>query len=168
MERNDYTIEMMLHPDRYELNGAGDAINKVSQAYDTLSNVLKKTLFEQILSQTGRENDQPNQNSQEWESRQQLVKLPMWLRFLLSIQSCGYILFLILLLLSCYLSPCFSSSSTPCLLFLVCRYLISSAYFSLRKTPKRKNGSVERFQRRKRKLMTVCSLMFNNLQKDFK
>lgn len=101
MKKNYYTLARMLHPDRCQLDGAGDAMTSISQAYDTLSNVLKKTLYDQFLSQTGGDNDEPNQTYQEWESRQEPVKIPKWLSFLLGIRGCGYIivfLFIILLL----------------------------------------------------------------------
>lgn len=99
MKKNYYALARMLHPDRCQLEGAGDAMTSVSQAYDTLSNVLKKTLYDQFLSQTGGDEDHPNQTYQEWESRQQPVEIPKWLRFLLDIKGCGYILVMLLLVI---------------------------------------------------------------------
>lgn len=99
MKKNYYTLARILHPDRCQLEGAGDAMTCVSQAYDTLSNVLKKTLYDQFLSQTGGEADHPNQTYQEWESRQQPVELPKWLSFLLGIRGCGYVLVIIMILI---------------------------------------------------------------------
>lgn len=99
MKKNYYTLARILHPDRCQLDGAGDAMTCVSQAYDALSNVLKKTLYDQFLSQTGGEADHPNQTYQEWESRQQPVELPKWLNFLLGIRGCGYVLVIIMALI---------------------------------------------------------------------
>lgn len=96
MKKNYYTLARILHPDRCQLDGSGDAMTSVSQAYDTLSNVLKKTLYDQFLSQTNGEADHPNQTYQEWESRQHPVELPKWLSFLLSIRGCGYILLFVM------------------------------------------------------------------------
>lgn len=95
MKKNYYTLARILHPDRCQLAGAGEAMTSVSQAYDTLSNVLKKTLYDQFLSQTGGDDEQPNQTYQEWESRQQPVEIPKWLAFLLGIRGCGYFLLLV-------------------------------------------------------------------------
>lgn len=91
MKKNYYTLARMLHPDRCQLEGAGEAMTSVSLAYDTLSNVLKKTLYDQFLQQTGGEQDEPNQTYQEWESRQQPVEIPRWLSFVLGIRGCGYV-----------------------------------------------------------------------------
>lgn len=98
MKKNYYTLARMLHPDRCQLEGAGDAMMTVSQAYDTLSNKLKKTLYDQFLSQTGGDSERPNQTYQEWESQQEPMELPKWLLFLLSIKGCGYFLFFIFVL----------------------------------------------------------------------
>lgn len=92
LKKNYYTLARMLHPDKCQLDGAEDAMTAVSQAYDTLTNVVKKTLYDQFLSQTGADNEHPNQTYQEWESRQQPVQLPKWLSFLLEIKGCGWIL----------------------------------------------------------------------------
>lgn len=99
MKKNYYLLARMLHPDRCQLDGASDAMTSVSQAYDTLSNLLKKTLYDQFLSQTGGDADQPNQTYQEWESRQQPTPLPKWLNFLLGIKGCGYVLVSIMAIL---------------------------------------------------------------------
>lgn len=92
MKKNYYTLARMLHPDKCQLAGGEDAMTSVSQAYDTLTNVVKKTLYDQFLSQTGDDSQHPNQTYQEWESRQQPVELPKWLNHLLSIKGCQWIL----------------------------------------------------------------------------
>eukprot|EP00177_Eucheuma_denticulatum_P004473 GFKZ01008134.1.p1 GENE.GFKZ01008134.1~~GFKZ01008134.1.p1 ORF type:complete len:354 (+),score=74.21 GFKZ01008134.1:536-1597(+) len=97
LKKNYYTLARMLHPDKCQLDGAEDAMTSVSQAYDTLTNVVKKTLYDQFLSQTGGDGDHPNQTYQEWESRQQPVELPKWLAALLSIKGCGWILALVVI-----------------------------------------------------------------------
>ncbi|PXF45756.1 Hsp70-Hsp90 organizing protein 1 [Gracilariopsis chorda] len=101
MKKNYYTLARMLHPDKCQLPGAEDAMTSVSQAYDTLTNVVKRTLYDQFLSQTGDDAEHPNQTYQEWESRQQPVELPKWLNFLLSIKGCAWVLpILIIIILS--------------------------------------------------------------------
>lgn len=96
MKKNYYSLARMLHPDKCQLDGAKDAMTSVSQAYDTLTNVVKKTLYDQFLSQTGADTENPNQTYQEWESRQQPVELPKWLAVLLGIRGCGWILAIII------------------------------------------------------------------------
>lgn len=96
LKKNYYTLARMLHPDKCQLEGADNAMTAVSQAYDTLTNIVKKTLYDQFLSQTGVDNEQPNQTYQEWESRQQPVQLPKWLSVLLEIKGCGYVLALLI------------------------------------------------------------------------
>lgn len=98
MKKNYHTLARMLHPDKCRLPGAEDAMTSVSQAYDTLTNVVKRTLYDQFLSQTGDDSEHPNQTYQEWESRQQPVELPKWLNFLLNIKGCALILPLIVFL----------------------------------------------------------------------
>lgn len=121
LKKNYYTLARMLHPDKCQLDGAEDAMTKVSQAYDTLTNVVKKTLYDQFLSQTGADNDQPNQTYQEWESRQQPVQLPKWLSVLLEIKGCGWILailiFIVLLPLVIVLVVIYLVISILCLPF---------------------------------------------------
>lgn len=99
LKKNYYTLARMLHPDKCQLEGAEDAMTSVSQAYDTLTNRLKKTLYDQFLSQTAEDADRPNQTYQEWESRQQPVDIPRWLSVLLEIKGCGWILFLLVMIL---------------------------------------------------------------------
>lgn len=96
MKKNYYTLARMLHPDKCQLPGAEEAMTSVSQAYDTLTNVVKKTLYDQFLSQTGADSENPNQTYQEWESRQQPVELPKWLNVLLGIRGCGWILAIVI------------------------------------------------------------------------
>lgn len=99
LKKNYYTLARILHPDRCQLKDAGDAMTAVSQAYDTLSNKLKKTLYDQFLTQTGGDSERPNQTYQEWESHQEPMEVPKWLLFLLSIKGCGYFLaFLVFIL----------------------------------------------------------------------
>lgn len=95
MKKNYYKLAKLLHPDRCQLEGAGEAMTSVSQAYDTLQHVLKRTLYDQFLQQTGGEEDAPNQTYQEWESKQQPVEIPKWLSFILGIRGCGFILLII-------------------------------------------------------------------------
>lgn len=99
MKKNYYTLARMLHPDKCQLPGAEDAMTAVSQAYDTLTNVVKKTLYDQFLSQTGADSEHPNQTYQEWESRQQPVELPKWLSVLLGIKGCGWILAILIFII---------------------------------------------------------------------
>lgn len=113
MKKNYYALARMLHPDKCQLEGADNAMTSVSQAYDTLTNVLKKTLYDQFLSQTGDDAEHPNQTYQEWESRQQPVEMPKWLNVLLGIKGCGWILAILVMLVL-----------TPILLLLILVYII--------------------------------------------
>lgn len=100
LKKNYYTLARILHPDRCQLKDAGDAMTSVSQAYDTLSNKLKKTLYDQFLTQTGGESERPNQTYQEWESQQEPMKLPKWLLFLLGIKGCGYVVLILIAIIT--------------------------------------------------------------------
>lgn len=100
LKKNYYTLARILHPDRCQLKDAGDAMTSVSQAYDTLSNKLKKTLYDQFLTQTGGESERPNQTYQEWESQQEPMKLPKWLLFLLGIKGCGYVVLVLIAIIT--------------------------------------------------------------------
>lgn len=99
MKKHYYTLARMLHPDKCQLEGADDAMTTVSTAYDTLTNMIKKTLYDQFLSQTGDGAEKPNQTYQEWESAQEPVQLPSWLSFLLGIKGCGWIIAIVIVAL---------------------------------------------------------------------
>lgn len=97
LKKNYYTLARMLHPDKCQLPGAEDAMTSVSLAYDTLTNVIKKTLYDQYMSQSA-ENSK-DQTYAEWEASQQPMELPKWLNVLLGIKGCGWFLAVIITLL---------------------------------------------------------------------
>ncbi len=97
LKKNYYTLARMLHPDKCQLPGAEDAMTSVSLAYDTLTNVIKKTLYDQYMSQSA-ENSK-DQTYAEWEASQQPMELPKWLNVLLGIKGCGWFLAFIITLL---------------------------------------------------------------------
>lgn len=103
LKKNYYALARMLHPDKCQLPGAEDAMTSVSLAYDTLTNVIKKTLYDQYMQQTSEgveENGGKDQTYAEWEASQQPMELPKWLSVLLGIKGCGWILaFLITIIL---------------------------------------------------------------------
>lgn len=66
MEKNYYTLEHILNLDWCQLDGYNDTMTSLSQVYEKLSNVLKKTLYDMFLSQTNGEADHPKQTYQEW------------------------------------------------------------------------------------------------------
>lgn len=102
LKKNYYTLARILHPDKCQLPGAEDAMTDVSLAYDTLTNVIKKTLYDQYMSQTGEgegEGDNKPQTYAEWEARQQPMELPKWLAVLLSTKRCGWFLAVIIALI---------------------------------------------------------------------
>lgn len=93
LKKNYYTLARMLHPDKCQLPGAEDAMTSVSLAYDTLTNVIKKTLYDQYMTQQQAEGgDGKEQTYAEWEASQQPMELPKWLSVLLGIKGCGWIL----------------------------------------------------------------------------
>lgn len=93
MKKNYHTLARMLHPDKCQIEGADNAMKEVVQAYGTLTNPIKKTLYDQYMkerrdSQAGGE----EQTYAEWEARQQPVNMPKWLRVLLGIKGCGWVI----------------------------------------------------------------------------
>eukprot|EP00178_Gracilaria_changii_P027294 TRINITY_DN859_c0_g1_i1.p1 TRINITY_DN859_c0_g1~~TRINITY_DN859_c0_g1_i1.p1 ORF type:complete len:160 (-),score=26.36 TRINITY_DN859_c0_g1_i1:1105-1584(-) len=148
MKKNYYTLARMLHPDKCQLPGAEDAMTSVSQAYDTLTNVVKKTLYDQFLSQTGDDAEHPNQTYQEWESRQQPVELPRWLNFLLSIKGCAWILPIIILIMMLpiiiILVVLFVVLQLLCLPFkLIMRFCFPEKYAQMREEHEREIAKME-------------------------
>lgn len=102
LKKNYYTLARILHPDKCQLPGAENAMTDVSLAYDTLTNVIKKTLYDQYMSQTGEgegEGGDKPQTYAEWEARQQPTELPKWLAVLLSTKRCGWFLALVIALI---------------------------------------------------------------------
>lgn len=98
LKKNYYTLARILHPDKCQLPGAEDAMTDVSLAYDTLSNVIKKTLYDQYMQQTG-EGDDKEQTYAEWEAKQQPMEIPKWLNVLLGIKGCGWILAILIVII---------------------------------------------------------------------
>ncbi|KAI0558117.1 Chaperone J-domain containing protein [Gracilaria domingensis] len=148
MKKNYYTLARMLHPDKCQLPGAEDAMTSVSQAYDTLTNVVKKTLYDQFLSQTGDDAEHPNQTYQEWESRQQPVELPGWLNFLLSIKGCAWILPIMMLIVLfpviVILVVLFLILQLVCLPFkLIMRFCFPEKYAQMREEHEREIAKME-------------------------
>jgi tetratricopeptide (TPR) repeat protein len=94
MKKNYHTLARMLHPDKCQLPGASESMTQVSLAYDTLTNIVKRTLYDQFMSA-----EQGEQTYAEWEAKQQPVELPMWLNKLLGIKGCGWILAVIFFIL---------------------------------------------------------------------
>jgi hypothetical protein len=94
MKKNYHVLARILHPDKCHHQDASEAMSRVSLAYDTLTNVVKKTLYDQFMSQAA-ESDK-EQTYAEWEAKQQPVELPKWLSWLLAIKGCGWILAIIM------------------------------------------------------------------------
>ncbi|CAN8072297.1 unnamed protein product [Agarophyton chilense] len=148
MKKNYYTLARMLHPDKCQLPGADDAMTSVSQAYDTLTNVVKKTLYDQFLSQTGDDAEHANQTYQEWESRQQPVELPRWLNFLLSIKGCVWILpilvFILMFPIIIVLAVIFLILQLICLPFrLTMRFCFPEKYSQMKEEHEREIAKME-------------------------
>lgn len=100
LKKNYYTLARILHPDKCQLPGAEDAMTNVSLAYDTLTNVIKKTLYDQYMSQqTTEEAEGDKQTYAEWEASQQPMELPKWLSVLLGIKGCGWLIALLVSIL---------------------------------------------------------------------
>lgn len=93
LKKNYYMLARILHPDKCQLPGTDEAMTSVSLAYDTLTNVIKKTLYDQYMSQqSADESEAEKQTYAQWEASQQPMELPKWLNVLLSIKGCGWIL----------------------------------------------------------------------------
>lgn len=97
IKKNYHILARLLHPDKCHQSGSSEAMSQVSLAYDTLTNVVKKTLYDQFMSQTA-EGDK-EQTYAEWEAKQQPVEIPKWLAWLLSIKGCGWFLATVMLII---------------------------------------------------------------------
>lgn len=108
LKKNYYTLARLLHPDKCNVPGADDAMKEVSLAYDTLSNSLKRTLYDKYMTErkpppgaSGDGDASAEQTYAEWEARQEPVQLPGWLVWLLSVRGVNWVVtgvFLALLL----------------------------------------------------------------------
>lgn len=96
LKKNYYILARMLHPDKCSLPNSSEAMSQVSLAYDTLTNVVKRTLYDQFMSQTA--DGGKAETYTEWEARQQPVEVPKWLRWLLEIKGCAWILLIVIFL----------------------------------------------------------------------
>ncbi|GAB0494183.1 hypothetical protein MMPV_005473 [Pyropia vietnamensis] len=98
LKKNYYTLARLLHPDKCNVPGADDAMKEVSLAYDTLSNSLKRTLYDKYMTErkpppgAGGDGDaSAEQTYAEWEARQEPVQLPGWLVWLLSVKGVNWV-----------------------------------------------------------------------------
>lgn len=98
LKKNYYTLARLLHPDKCNVPGADDAMKEVSLAYDTLSNNLKRTLYDKYMTErkpppgAGGDGDaSAEQTYAEWEARQEPVQLPGWLVWLLSVKGVNWV-----------------------------------------------------------------------------
>lgn len=98
LKKNYYTLARLLHPDKCNVPGADDAMKEVSLAYDTLSNSLKRTLYDKYMTErkpppgAGGDGDaSAEQTYAEWEARQEPVQLPGWLVWLLSVRGVNWV-----------------------------------------------------------------------------
>ncbi|KAK1866834.1 hypothetical protein I4F81_009346 [Pyropia yezoensis] len=98
LKKNYYTLARLLHPDKYSVPGADDAMKEVSHAYDTLSNSLKRTLYDKYMTErkpppgaSGDGDASAEQTYAEWEARQEPVQLPGWLVWLLSVWGVNWV-----------------------------------------------------------------------------
>jgi tetratricopeptide (TPR) repeat protein len=98
MKKNYHLLARMLHPDKCQLQGASEAMSQVSLAYDTLTHVVKRTLYDQYVSQATGSADGNTKTYAEWEATQQPVDLPKWLKWILGIKGCGWIIAVIVFL----------------------------------------------------------------------
>lgn len=96
MKKNYHLLARMLHPDKCQLPGSAEAMTQVSLAYDTLTNVVKKTLYDQFMSQAEQAPEGEGQTYAEWEAKQQPVELPRWLSWLLGIKGCGWVIAIVM------------------------------------------------------------------------
>lgn len=98
LKKNYYTLARLLHPDKCSVPGADDAMKEVSLAYDTLSNSLKRTLYDKYMTErkpppgaSGDGDASAEQTYAEWEARQEPVQLPGWLVWLLSVRGVNWV-----------------------------------------------------------------------------
>lgn len=98
IRRNYLKLQALLHPDKCKNSRAPDASAVVNQAYDTLTTLVKKTLYDAYVRDV--DTDAPEgMNYADWEaSMAQPVEIPKWVMKLLSIPGGRFIFLLIVLL----------------------------------------------------------------------
>ena len=100
VKKNYYKLSRLVHPDKTDAEGADDAFKVVSLAYTTLSNPVKKNLYDRYTKDV--DVDAPPEDTQsyaEWEANQvkNPIQLPDWLMAILRIPVLGLVVALLLL-----------------------------------------------------------------------
>ena len=100
IKKNYYKLSRLIHPDKTKAENADDAFKVVSLAYTTLSNPVKKNLYDRYTKDV--DIDAPPEGTQsyaQWEAEQATnpVKIPQWLMTILQIPVVGLIVALLLL-----------------------------------------------------------------------
>ncbi|KAL4437427.1 hypothetical protein ABPG75_004566 [Micractinium tetrahymenae] len=98
IKANYYKVARLIHPDKCSHPKAKEAAQVLNQAYDTLSNAIKKRAYDAYVDDV--QVDAPEGMSySEWEASNMAaqVKVPKWLETLLRIPGVGIIIALILL-----------------------------------------------------------------------
>eukprot|EP00184_Porphyridium_aerugineum_P005435 CAMPEP_0184706962 /NCGR_PEP_ID=MMETSP0313-20130426/37031_1 /TAXON_ID=2792 /ORGANISM="Porphyridium aerugineum, Strain SAG 1380-2" /LENGTH=440 /DNA_ID=CAMNT_0027168531 /DNA_START=632 /DNA_END=1954 /DNA_ORIENTATION=- len=98
IKKNYYVLAKLLHPDKCNLDKAEDAMAHVSQAYDTLSNPIKKSLYDRYVDeQMTKSHD--GETYAEWEAGQGNVELPKCLACILNTKGVAFILIIPLIII---------------------------------------------------------------------
>ncbi|CAL8462101.1 g1632 [Coccomyxa elongata] len=88
----------LVHPDKCSHPQAKDASAVVNQAYDTLSNSVKKTLYDRYVDDAGDLDAPDGVSYADWEAQQAVnVQVPAWMEAVLRIPGGGICLLIILL-----------------------------------------------------------------------
>jgi len=100
VKKNYYKLSRLVHPDKTDVEGADDAFKVVSLAYTTLSNPVKKNLYDRYTKDV--DVNAPPEDTQsyaEWEANQvrNPVQVPQWLLTILKIPVIGLVVALLLL-----------------------------------------------------------------------
>lgn len=100
IKKNYYKLSRLIHPDKTSVEKAGEAFKIVSLAYSTLTNPIKRKLYDQYTRDV--DVNAPPEDTQsyaEWEAEQMRnpVKIPGWLEKALKVPVLGFVLAIILL-----------------------------------------------------------------------
>lgn len=98
MRANYIKASRLVHPDKCSHPQAKDASAVVNQAYDTLSNSIKKTLYDRYVDDAGDLDAPDGVSYADWEAQQAVnVQVPAWMEAVLRIPGGGICLLIILL-----------------------------------------------------------------------
>ncbi|KAA8498140.1 Small glutamine-rich tetratricopeptide repeat-containing protein 2 [Porphyridium purpureum] len=96
IKKNYYTLAKLLHPDKCPDPNAPKAMAEVSQAYDTLNNPIKKTIYDKYMDDMMKSE---GKTFAEWEATNGGPEIPKWLECILKTKGGAFCCIVILIII---------------------------------------------------------------------